>query len=91
LLTVNVYLAGVPLAPDLRRGPCDTGRYGNFRPLIGDFLTEDDERLARRKAQIGEDEWLRTEQFARQLLEKGVPPRDGRPFHCLDAAGAVRG
>lgn len=83
LLTVNSYFwRQNGLACDLKPGVRDYGRFGNLRPLIADLLTDDVTRLEARKAEITEEEWSRTLNFARQAVSRGQMPRDGRPMRC---------
>lgn len=84
LLTVNLYVPRQHgLAGDVKPGPADTGTYGNFRPMIADLLTDDQRRLADRKAQIDEAEWQRTLLQGRHAWhDERRTPRDGRPLHC---------
>ncbi|MCS0584036.1 hypothetical protein NX784_20775 [Massilia pinisoli] len=80
LFSANSYLSrdgGV--APDLRPGPGDEGRWGNVWPLIADLLTDDAAGLAARKATIAEAEWQRAWDLGRRALADGIIPRDGRP------------
>ena len=82
LITVNRYydIEDSGYESDLVPGAATTGRYGNFMPLIADFLTHDVERLAERKAEINEGEWVRTETLGQSYLaENFAHPRDGRP------------
>ncbi len=87
LLTVNTYTDFVNgYEPDLKPGPNQHGRYGNFAPYIAEFLTEDGERLQRRKAEIDEGEWRKTEELGREHLSKhGTRARDGRPLRSIYA------
>jgi hypothetical protein len=80
LLTVNTYTEiGFGIAPDVTPGPNHYARYGNFFPLIADLLTEDYRRLAHRKAQIPESEWIRAWQMGQRAYQsKRLVPRDGR-------------
>ena len=90
LITVNRYydIEDSGYESDLVPGPANTGRYGNFMPFIADFLTDYVERLAERKAEISEDEWLRTETLGQKYLsEDFAQPRDGRP--CWSQQPAV--
>jgi hypothetical protein len=85
LLTVNTYS---PLTDyykeDLEPGPYATGRYGNFAPYIAEFLTDDHDRVERRKAEISDDEWQRAEGLGKEYMAKhGRKARDGRPMLCL--------
>ena len=82
LITVNYYyeIDDSGYENDLVPGAGSTGRFGNFRPLIADFLTADVEQLAERKAKINEGEWVRTEMLGQAYLaEELAQPRDGRP------------
>lgn len=82
LITVNYYykIEDSGYENDLVPGAASTGRFGNFRPLIADFLTDDVEQLAERKAKIDEGEWVRTETLGQAYLAEDLArPRDGRP------------
>ncbi len=68
------------LAPDVRPGPGDTGRWGNLWPLVADLLTDDHAALAARKSLIDKDEWDRTGKLGRSALADAIPARDGRPL-----------
>ena len=84
LLTVNTYdERSKGIAPDLKVGPGDLGRWGNFMPFIAEFLSEDDEQINTRKKAIGESEWQRTEMLGREALCNGVKPRNGEPMGCV--------
>jgi hypothetical protein len=87
LLTVNTYTYSADGAePDLTPGPGQSGRYGNFAPYIAEFLTEDDQRVRQRKAEIVEGEWQKAEELGREYLSKrGTKARDGRPLRSLYA------
>ena len=82
LLTVNRYFRGGERPGDLVPGPRDTKQYTNFTPIIADFLATDRGRVDRRKVTIGEDEWARAAEMGRELIGRGVTPRDGRPLNC---------
>jgi hypothetical protein len=89
LLSVNSYVrrdAGV--APDLRPGPRDEGRWGNVWPLIADLLTDDDDALAAAKLAIEEPEWERALLLGRRALADRTIPRDGRPMTSIVPARA---
>jgi hypothetical protein len=91
LVTVNLYdYLDDSYEDDLIPGPDASGIYGNFTPLIADFLTSDLERLAERKAEVDEDEWRRTKELGESYLaENHARPRDGRPFWCCVPADQV--
>lgn len=80
LLTVNAYRRCDHYDPDVVLGPRMYRRWTGYHPNIADFLTTDVERLADRKAKIGEEEWQRTRQMGLAYLAAypGVW-RDGRP------------
>ena len=84
LLTVNRYMIGGPVVPDLEVGPLALNRYVNFQPFIAEFLSADTERIRARKAKIGEEEWRRAITLGRRYLdEHGTRARDGRPASCM--------
>jgi len=79
LLTVNFY-GELPLSADLIAGPRDFKRWGRFHPAIADFLSDDLERIATRKAEISEGEWARCFTMGQEYLKlKPKVARDGRP------------
>lgn len=82
LLTVNTYKDDSEYDSDLIIGPKMLNRWSGFYPLIADFLTEDQKRLAERQSQINEKEWRRAEKMGRDYLKRypGVA-RDGRPVY----------
>ena len=86
LLTVNTYTFGEIPVCDLESGAGSYGRYSNFAPLIADFLSDDVGRIAERKAEIAESEWVRAEQLGREHLRRHGHRRvrDGRPMLCDD-------
>jgi len=91
LLTVNMY-SGSASAPavDLTKGPKELKRYGNFRPYVADFLTDDQERLRRRKAEISEEEWQRCADFGKQYLQREpIYIRDGSPLQSTNPGKPV--
>ena len=90
LLTVNIYpTADETTARDLLPGENDTRQYRNFRPLIAELVSDDRAAIEGRKQGIGEDEWLRATMLGKQAyLDKGIPPRDGRPLFCQQPAKA---
>lgn len=60
LLAVNLYRSRTHgLAIDLVPGPRDSKLWGNFIPFIGEFFSEDWDRIEKLKAKISEDEWQR--------------------------------
>lgn len=82
LLTVNGYLYGETVAPDLHEGPAAHHQYVNFIPLIADFLSEAVPRIEFRKAEISEAEWSRARELGEAYLARPeVRVRDGRPLY----------
>jgi hypothetical protein len=87
LLSANSYFPrDGGIAPDLRPGPGDEGRWGNVWPLIADLLTDDAAALAAGKKAIAEAEWERASQLGRRALADRITPRDGRPMTSLHPA-----
>jgi hypothetical protein len=91
LVSANSYLdRDNGVAPDLRPGPGDEGRWGNLWPLIADLLTDDAAGLAARKATIAEAEWNRAWDLGRRALANNDIPRDGRPVTSMAPARKPR-
>lgn len=89
LLSANSYFRrDKGIAPDLRPGPGDEGRWGNVWPLVADLLTDDAAALAAGKEAIAEPEWERALQLGRRALADRITPRDGRPMTSLHPARA---
>lgn len=65
LLTVNGYLdSSDQVAPDLKLGPAQHHRWGNFHPIIAEFVSDDFEKINTRKEGIAEEEWGRCWELA---------------------------
>jgi hypothetical protein len=81
LLTVNTYRRGQRIMSDLMAGSRQLGRYVNFYPVIAEFVSDDVQRIAARKAEIVEEEWLRCERMGIESLQR-FPNRwrNGSPF-----------
>lgn len=82
LLTVNVYEYGEGIESDLELGSEETGRYGNFIPLIAEFLSDDMDQIEYRKSAIPQSEWQKTWQMGENALLGGQAIRDGEPYMC---------
>jgi hypothetical protein len=81
LLTINTYAVGLFVARDLQPGPLRYKRYNNFYPIVAEFLSDDADRIARKKDRIKEDEWTRCEDMGCDyLLRSKVKVRNGSPF-----------
>ena len=88
LLTVNTYGKGKRTAPDLQERPAALHQWTNYYPFIADFMSDEIELLAARKARIAAAEWDRTARLAQRLLrQQGAPVRDGRPLCSNRPAG----
>jgi hypothetical protein len=96
LLTVNTYRAGEGsglvlaggrpdgIALDLEAGPGHTGRWINFYPVIAEFVSDDVERIAQRKAAISEKEWARCDRLGfASWRDHPKRRRNGSPFWSL--------
>ncbi|MDF1815475.1 MAG: hypothetical protein P1V20_24965 [Verrucomicrobiales bacterium] len=90
LLTVNTYADLDERDSDLFPGPEDRRRWSGFTPIIADFLTEDENRVAKRKLEIPETEWQRTAELGKEYAEKypGVA-RDGRALNSYYPADMI--
>ena len=89
LLSANSYVRrDNGIAPDLRPGPGDEGRWGNVWPLIADLLTDDAAALAAAKEAVAEPEWERALLLGRRALADRIIPRDGRPMTSIVPARA---
>lgn len=81
LMTVNTYVRGFEIAPDIIVGPAPVARrWVNVTPMIAEFLTDDVDRIRTLHAGLDEREWERAESFGRRYLEcHQGRTRDGRP------------
>ena len=88
LLTVNTYMKQPSIAPDLIPGPGAVGEWQNVNPLIADFLSEDADRIAARKAEIDGAEWQRCALLAREYFAFGpASPAMALPTYARDRPG----
>ncbi|HET6883385.1 MAG TPA: hypothetical protein VFI31_24760 [Pirellulales bacterium] len=79
LLTVNVYSRTA--AHDLAPGPGATGDWGDFMPVIAEFLSDDVARIEARKREIPEAEWRRATELAELALhDDRIGIRPGSPL-----------
>ncbi len=70
LLTVNTYTwIRDAVAVDLIPGPQASGTYGDFYPMIAEFLAADLTPIEARKARISEREWDRAQQMGTQFIQ----------------------
>lgn len=83
LLTVNTYRQGTEIDADLLPGLGHDGRLTGFHLIVAEFVSDDADRIERRKQEISADEWDRTIAMGREylILRSGVA-RDGRPGHA---------
>lgn len=86
LISVNTYQsADYGYEQDLSPGPKCSGLWGNFSPLIADFLTDDSEKLERRKREIPEDTWTYVESLGYSYLTNRDQARSGAPMRAAEA------
>jgi hypothetical protein len=87
LLTINTYQTGKKAVPDLVPGPQSLNRYANFFPVIAEFVSDDHSRIAMRKAEISEEEWLRCQRMGSEYRRR-FPKRwrNGSPLRSLTPA-----
>ena len=88
LLTVNTYFwLSEGVAEDLTPGPGFLKQYGNFFPVIAEFVVDNLEVIEARKRQIDKSEWKRTAELATQYIKnrRGVF-RNGSPFYSAKSA-----
>lgn len=84
LLTINTYKNREEMDEDLIPGPDGASVWSGFQPIIAEFVSDDLDRIERRKAEISEDEWRRAYAMGKAYLKRrpGVW-RDGRPGHSF--------
>ena len=81
LLAVITYPHDENLARDLDLGPDHHGQFLNAHPQIGEFLSDDVERMEARKREIDEAEWQRCAELAAAYRQThGDRARDGAIF-----------
>ena len=82
LTTVNTYTwLKDGRADDLIPGPSSSGQFGNFFPIIAEFIAANPWVAEARKKDIDESEWQRTTELAAEYRKKnGTRWRDGNPF-----------
>lgn len=91
LLAVLTFGYGKKLVRDLENGPRACYRYANFQALIGDFRSDDVERLEERKQTLEPDEWPRCVAMTKAYLRQfGHAARDGRLPYVSDPANIDR-
>lgn len=87
LLTVNTYGVADKVQEDLHPGPGSQGYWMMFAPFIAEFLSDDLERIEKRKSEIEKTEWQRVVELGDiYYKEHGLFARDGRPLYVLDPA-----
>lgn len=80
LVSVNSYPVGARRGADLSLGPRAMGNYVDFSPLIGDFVTDDQSRIAHLRAAIAQEEWNRSVALGEHRMEYALSARDGMPL-----------
>lgn len=84
LVTANGYGREPEPDADLFLPRDHSSQWTGLQPLIADFVTDDETRLAELKAEIPEAEWRRAARLG-EAYRARFPDRarDGRPIHCL--------
>ena len=91
LITVNFYFDFSKDYGDIVPGPRNARRWTGFDPYIGEFLSDDMQRLAELKQYISDDEWRRTVIAGQEYLAKNHgKTRDGRPMHSNSGCRPIR-
>lgn len=88
LVSGNSYMehVGRAFAQDIEPGEYHTGNYVNFKPVILDFITKDQQRLAQLREMIPEAMWLRAEELGmRKMQGSACAMRFGSPFRSTEA------
>lgn len=86
LLAVSMFrfMTAEGYAPDLVPGPKARGVYGNFHPMIADFLTMNMAAVEATKRSVPQQEWGRAKElaqaYAEMIVGEEILPRDGRPW-----------
>jgi hypothetical protein len=84
LLAVNYYASGEKHA-DLDFGPGKCATWTGFHPIIADFVSRDDARLAEQKDAIAEQLWERTWELGRTRIRHHPDIwRSGQPYAPVD-------
>ena len=69
LIAVFNYFGGIgTTSRDIQPGDCSTGQFINAEPLIGNFLSDDVERLTELQQSIPESEWQRAAELGHAAL-----------------------
>lgn len=82
LLTINTYKRDPTYDRDLVVGPNALDRWSGFHPIIAEFVSDEEEKIDKRKDAIEESEWIRAERMGLEYFEKRPKvARDGRPIY----------
>ena len=90
LITCNFYQkTDYGVALDLTPGSEARQRWDTFYPLIGSFLSSDDDRLVQLEQEISDKEWDRTQELADDWFKRfdegdAWPARDGSPLRSKE-------
>lgn len=85
MLSVNTYGDWKIQQSDIVRGERASGPWNAYRPLIGDFLSDDLEIIKRKKESINEEYWERCRELAEEY-PKVFPDtyRFGDPYYAIN-------
>jgi len=89
LLTVNTYKRQTTRDADLVMGPKMMDRWSGFHPIIADFISDDEARIASRIEEIGNEEFQRALALGKAYVTQFPGrARDGRPVYAQFPAGS---
>jgi hypothetical protein len=81
LITINTYMRGTEIQRDIILGPNNNQRWNGYSPIIGQFITDDIDILAKKKEDINEEMWDYVYKLGLEYREKHSNIyRDGRPI-----------
>ncbi|MEO8798823.1 MAG: hypothetical protein ABI551_13125 [Polyangiaceae bacterium] len=81
LLTINTYIRGTRVSPDIQEGARAMRRYANVYPLIAETLSDDQRAIQERKTTLDAELWNRAQELLTQRVsDDRVCVRDGTPL-----------
>ena len=81
VLTINTYMRGSRVSPDVEEGARSARRWVNVYPLIAETLCDDSLLVQKRKAEIDAELWGRAEDLVAEMTRRDrVHLRDGSPL-----------
>lgn len=81
LVTVNTFDSKFPLAVDVFKGPNPSTNWANISPEIVDFISDDKNKIEKRKETVSEEWWEKVYELGLEHLNTRLHLlRDGRPL-----------